>query len=53
MKGWLRDAGPEVTEVVLDTGDGTRLTVSTNGADAQKVRAFAEAYAERLQREAP
>ena len=53
VQGWLRDAGPEVTEVVVDTGDGTRLTVTPNGAGAEEVRAFVQAYAERLQREAP
>jgi hypothetical protein len=53
VKGWLRDAGPEVTEVVVDTGDGTRLTVTPNGADADEVRAVVDAYAARLEREAP
>ena len=53
VKGWLRDAGPEVTEVVVDAGDGTRLTVTPNGADAEEVRAFVDAYAERLKRAAP
>jgi hypothetical protein len=53
VQGWLRDAGPEVTEVVVDTGDGTRLTVTPNGAGAEEVRAFVQAYAARLQREAP
>ncbi len=53
VKGWLGDAGPEVTEVVVDTGDGTRLTVTPNGADADEVRAVVDAYAARLQREAP
>jgi hypothetical protein len=53
VQGWLRDAAPEVTEVVVDTGDGTRLTVTPNGAGAEDVRAFVQAYAARLQREAP
>jgi hypothetical protein len=53
VQGWLRDAGPEVTEVVVDTGDGTRLTVTPNGADADEVRAVVDAYAERLKGEAP
>jgi len=53
VKGWLRDAGPEVREVVVDTGDGTRLTVTPNGAGADEVRAFIDAYAERLKRAAP
>ncbi|MFP4127301.1 MAG: hypothetical protein ACLFU0_11725 [Alphaproteobacteria bacterium] len=53
VQGWLRDAGPEVTEVVVDTGDGTRLTVTPNGADAEEVRAVVDAYAARLESEAP
>ena len=53
VQGWLRDAGPEVTQVVVDTGDGTQLTVTPNGADADEVRAVVDAYAERLEREAP
>ncbi len=53
VKGWLVDAGPEVTQVVVDTGDGTKLTVTPNGASAEDVRAFARAYAARLQREGP
>ena len=53
VQGWLRDAGAEVTEVVVDVGDGTRLTVTLNGADAEEVRAVVDAYAARLEREAP
>jgi hypothetical protein len=53
VRGWLHAAGPEVTEVVVDAGDGTRLTVTPDGASPEAVRAFVDAYAERLKQGAP